>query len=118
KLRPIRIRAGALGNGTPSSDLVLSPQHRVLVRSRIAQKMFGATEVLVAARQLLLLDGIDIATDLTEVEYFHMLFDRHEVVISNGALTESLYTGAQALQAVGKAARDEIFTLFPQLGEQ
>ncbi|GLK65425.1 Hint domain-containing protein [Paracoccus kondratievae] len=118
KLRPIRIRAGALGQGTPSSDLLVSPQHRILVRSRIALSMFGALEVLVAAKQLLQLDGIDIATDLEEVEYFHMLFDRHEVVNSNGALTESLYTGPQALLSVGEAAREEIFTLFPQLLEE
>ncbi|WP_232215731.1 Hint domain-containing protein [Paracoccus sp. J55] len=116
-LRPIRIAAGALGTGVPDRDLLVSPQHRVLVRSRIAQKMFGTAEVLVAAKQLVLLDGIDIATDLVEVEYFHILFDRHEVVISNGAETESLYTGPEALKSVGKAAAEEIFALFPDLAD-
>ncbi|RQP05125.1 MAG: hemolysin [Paracoccus sp. BP8] len=115
KLRAIRIRAGALGRNTPSTDLLVSPQHRVLVRSKIAMKMFGAMEVLVAAKQLLQVEGVDIAEDLTEIEYFHILFDRHEVVNSNGAATESLYTGAQALKSVGRAAREEIFTLFPML---
>jgi hypothetical protein len=118
KLRPIRIKAGALGHNTPSSDLLVSPQHRVLVRSKIAQKMFSTDEVLVAAKQLLMLDGIDIAEDMESVEYFHLLFDRHEVVISNGAETESLYTGPEALKSVGKAAQEEIFTLFPELKER
>ena len=113
-LRPIRIKAGALGENTPSTDLMVSPQHRVLVRSKIAQRMFGTMEVLVAAKQLCLLDGIDIA-DVSEVEYFHFLFDQHEVVYSNGAETESLYTGQQALKSVSIAARQEIFSLFPQL---
>ncbi|KGJ07057.1 hemolysin [Paracoccus versutus] len=117
RLRPIRITAGALGAGTPSTDLLVSPQHRVLVRSKIAQKMFGTSEVLVAAKQLVLLKGFDIAEDVREVEYFHMLFDRHEVVISNGAETESLYTGPEALKAVGKAALEEIFTIFPELAD-
>lgn len=117
-LRPIRIRRHALGTGIPARDLLVSPQHRVLVRSKIAQKMFGTNEVLVAAKQLCQIDGIDIADDLAEVEYFHMLFDRHEVVISNGAETESLFTGPEALKAVGPQAREEILTIFPELADR
>ena len=52
------------------------------------------------------------------MEYFHILFDRHEVVISNGAETESLYTGPEALKSVGEAARAEIFALFPELRDR
>ena len=115
RLTPVRIAAGALGINTPSRDLIVSPQHRVLVRSRIAQRMFGTFEVLVAAKQLLSLDGFELATDLDEVEYFHIMFDRHEVIRSNGADTESLYTGVQALRMVGPAARQELLTLFPDL---
>lgn len=117
QLRPIRIRAGALGANLPDRDLLVSPQHRILVRSKIAQSMFSTTEVLVAAKQLVLLDGIDVAHDLEEVEYFHLLFERHEIVTSNGAETESLFTGPEAIRAVGEAAQREIFALFPQLCE-
>lgn len=116
-LRPIRIRAGALGANSPSADLIVSPQHRVLVRSKVAVKMFGADEILVAAKQLLNLDGIDIAEDLAEVEYYHFMFDDHQVVLSNGAETESLFTGPEALKSVGHAARREILDLFPDLAE-
>ena len=115
ELRPIRISAGALAANVPSADLLVSPQHRVLVRSKIAMRVFGAMEVLVPAKQLMQIDGIDYAEDLATVDYFHFLCDRHEVVISNGAETESLFTGPQAIQAVGKAAREEIFALFPEL---
>lgn len=117
-LRPIRIKAGALGDNLPAADLIVSPQHRILVRSKIAQKMFGTIEVLVAAKQLLLLDGIDIAEDMESVEYFHIMFDRHEVIIANGAEAESLFTGPEAMKAVGPAAREEILTLFPQLADE
>uniref|UniRef100_UPI0035AF8BD3 Hint domain-containing protein n=1 Tax=Paracoccus sp. TaxID=267 RepID=UPI0035AF8BD3 len=102
-LRPIRILKGALGGGKPEADLVVSPQHRILVRSRIAQKMFGTDEVLVAAKQLCQVDGIDVANDLDGVTYVHFLFDSHQLVISNGAETESLHTGAEALKSVGPA---------------
>lgn len=117
-LRPIRIKAGVLGEGCPVSDLIVSPQHRILVRSKIAQRMFGVDEVLVAAKQLLLRDGVDIADDLNEVEYYHFIFDDHQVVISNGAETESLYTGSEALKALGPTALEEIFAIFPELHDR
>jgi hypothetical protein len=104
-LRPIRIAAGALGPNLPAQPLLVSPHHRILVRSAIAQRMFGAVEILVAAKQLLPLEGIDIAQDLETVEYFHVLFDRHEIVFANGTETESLYTGPQALRAVPRGRR-------------
>ena len=117
EFRPIRIRKGALGQGLPESDLILSPQHRILVRSRIAERMFGKREVLVAAKQLMVTEGINIAEDLDTVTYVHFLFDAHQIVVSNGAETESLYTGDEALKSVPPEARDEILKLFPELAE-
>ncbi|WP_417604557.1 Hint domain-containing protein [Primorskyibacter flagellatus] len=116
-LRPIRIKANALGDNIPIEDLVVSPQHRVLVRSIIAERMFGIPEVLVAAKQLLHLDGVDIEESLTDVTYVHILLDRHEVVLANGAFAETLYLGPMALQAVGPAALAEMKMLFPKLLE-
>ncbi|MCQ0971870.1 Hint domain-containing protein [Paracoccus sp. TK19116] len=116
-LRPIRIAAGALGHRLPFADLILSPQHRVLVRSAITQRMFGEVEILVAAKHLVGMPGIEVIVPDDGVTYFHMLFDGHELVLSNGAWTESLFTGAQALEAVGDSARREIVALFPHLSD-
>lgn len=117
EMRPVRISAGALGAGLPEKDLLVSPQHRVMVRSRIAQKMFGSEEVLVAAKQLVMLDGVDVVDGTEPVTYVHFLCDRHEVVYANGAPSESLFTGPEALKSVGSAARKEILALFPELAE-
>ena len=114
-LRPIRIRAGALGLGQPVRDLLVSPQHRILVRSRFAMRMFSASEILVAAKQLLSIDGIEIDQTPQAVEYFHILFAHHEVIIANGAQAESLYTGPKGLKGVGTAVLEEIYALFPSL---
>lgn len=114
---PIRIAVGALGNGLPEADLLVSPQHRVLVQSVIAKRMFGAEEVLVAAKQLCSIEGIEVAQHLGDVDYHHFLFDQHEIVFSNGAETESFYVGPQAMKSVGPAARAEILALFPELAE-
>lgn len=115
RLRPIRIARGALGDGLPHNDLCVSPQHRMLVRSPIAVRMFSAQEVLVPAHKLLDLPGVREEADLNAVTYFHMLFDRHEVIFAEGAPTESLYTGPEALKGVGADARAEIEALFPEL---
>lgn len=117
-LVPVRIKAGALGPNQPAADLLVSPQHRILLRSRIARRMFGTDEILVAAKQLLLIEGVDLAHDLEAVEYVHLLFDRHEVVQANGAATESLYLGPQALESLPAKAVAEIMAIFPELAER
>lgn len=115
QLLPIRIRAGALGQGLPVRDLCVSPQHRILVTSRIADRMFGSRSVLVAAKQLLQIEGIDVLREIEKVEYFHILFDKHQIIFSEGAPTESLFTGREALNAITPEARIEIFSIFPEL---
>ncbi|MBU2957493.1 Hint domain-containing protein [Paracoccus sp. 1_MG-2023] len=113
RLRPIRIAAGALGANQPAQDLVVSPQHRVLIRSAIAQRMFGTDELLAPAKHLIGTPGIATLTDDRPVTYCHILFDAHEVIMSNGALTESLYPGPQAIEALGLRAVAEIEAIFP-----
>jgi hypothetical protein len=114
-LRPVRIRAGALGAGLPTRDLYVSQQHRVLVSSAIAQRMFGSPEILVAAKHLTAIAGIEIDDSCQPLSYFHLLFDQHEIVCSEGAQTESLFTGPEALKSVDPSARAEIIALFPEL---
>jgi len=117
KLRPIRIKAGALGSGLPVKDLLVSPQHRVLICSTISERMYDTDSVLVPANKLLSIDGVEPANDLSEVEYFHILFDDHQIIFSNGAPTESLYLGAHALSAMSSEAFNEIAMLFPEILE-
>lgn len=114
-LHPITIRAGALGDGLPATDLTVSPQHRILVQSSIAARMFGQRQVLVAAKHLMCLDGIGLSDDASGVTYWHFLFDSHQIVFANNTPAESLFPGMMALQSLGEAARDEILELFPEL---
>jgi hypothetical protein len=115
KNRPVRITAGALGEGLPHRDLLVSRQHRMLLNSQVAQRMFGAREVLVAAIKLVELPGIFVDEDVEEVVYFHILFDDHEIIWAEGAASESLFTGRQALLSIPPAARAELETLFPDM---
>ncbi|MEL6681811.1 MAG: Hint domain-containing protein [Pseudomonadota bacterium] len=115
KLYPVRIVAGALGAGLPKRDLLVSRQHRILVNSPIAERMFGQPEVLVAAIRLTALPGIYVDTSVGEVEYVHLMLDAHHVIYAEGAPTESLFPGAEACKALPHAALKELSLLFPDL---
>jgi hypothetical protein len=113
-LRPILIKAGALGNGLPERDMLVSPNHRILVANDRTQLYFEESEVLAAAKHLVGTQGIH-EVDVMTTTYIHFMFDRHEVVLSNGAWTESFQPGDYSLKGLGNSQRNEIFELFPEL---
>ena len=98
-LRPVRIAAGAMGNDLPWTDLIVSPQHRIRVNDWRAELLFGYPDVLIPAKAFLGGEGVDILDDWSG-SYFHLLFDRHELLYSNGLVTESLHPGEVALTAL------------------
>ena len=111
---PVRIKAGAFGEGVPQRDMMVSPNHRMLVASETAEVMFSEREVLVAAKHLVGLDGIETITP-DRVSYIHMLFDNHEVVFADGTWAESFQPGAHSMAGIQSDQRSEILSLFPEL---
>lgn len=116
RLHPILIRADALGPGIPARDLTVSPQHRMLVCSAIAGRIFGQTEILIPANKLLPLPGVSRADPCADgVRYLHLMFDRHQVIRANGTPAESLFPGSLAIAAATADAQAELKELFPEL---
>ncbi|MGH1465305.1 MAG: Hint domain-containing protein [Cognatishimia sp.] len=113
-LRPICISAGALGPDLPHKDMLVSPNHRILISDQKAQMLLGASEVLVAAKHLVGSEGVTRA-DVTEICYVHLLCDRHEILWSDGIWSESFQPGVQAMAGLNAPQRSEIYTLFPDL---
>lgn len=114
-LAPVRILKGALGNDLPERDMMVSPNHRMLVANDKTALYFEESEVLVAAKHLTGLQGVSIMGPI-DVTYIHLMFDQHEVILSDGAWSESFQPGLQSLAGVGNAQRLELLTLFPELG--
>lgn len=113
-LKPILVRQGSLGNGLPERDMMVSPNHRLLVTNDRTALYFDEHEVLVAAKHLVSGKGVH-EVDSIGTTYIHFMFDRHEVVLSNGAWTESFQPGDYTLKGMGNAQRNEIYELFPEL---
>ena len=106
---PILFKAGAIGN---KRDLLVSPQHRMLLQDWRAEMYFGEGEVLCAANKLLN-DSTILKAPCEFVEYFHVMFDRHEIIFAEGAASESFLVG-EYLCGAGSDLLSEIQTLFPE----
>lgn len=110
RLAPIRIAAGTFGrHGT----LLVSPQHRILIRDGRAGVLFGEEEVLVAAKDLVDNRHVRQATG-GWVDYVHLLFDRHQVIFAEGLATESFLPGPQTTEIFDEGIAEEIRGIFPQ----
>ena len=113
-LRPILIRKGSLGRDLPERDMKVSPNHRMLVANERTSLLFEEREVLVAAKHLIDHKGIQ-QIDVVGTTYIHMLFDHHEVILADGAWSESFQPGDYSLKGMGNSQRNEIFEIFPEL---
>ena len=80
--RPIRIKAGQFG---ATKDLLLSPQHQVLIGGWWAELFFGEDEVLVKAKTPRQRQGpCALMMSFHRSHILHMLFDDHQIVTANG----------------------------------
>jgi hypothetical protein len=113
-LKPVLIREGSLGDGLPERDMMVSPNHRILVSNDRTALHFDEPEVLVAAKHLV--GGMGMREiDSFGTTYIHFLFDRHEILLSNGCWSESFQPDDYSLKGLGNAQRSEIQELFPEL---
>ncbi|MGB1236461.1 MAG: Hint domain-containing protein [Planktomarina sp.] len=115
QMRPIRIKAGSLGAETPLQDLLVAPYQRVVVRDQVALDLFNTKEVLVAAKDLINGRSIYPEPRTQEVMYHHILLDRHEVLYTNGVMTESCHPSQLDMLELEDKQRQELFKLFPNL---
>jgi hypothetical protein len=114
-MAPVKIDPGAL-NGNESA-VWLSPNHRVLLNGANLDMLFATSEALVAVKHLVSREGIRTVT-CKKVHYYHLLFDNHEVILSNGIWTESFHPGQQGVNAFDEEVRQELAYLFPELFEE
>ena len=104
-LRPIRVRVGAFGIDRPDQELLVSPEHRILLRGDAARALFNTPEVLVAARDLVNGHTVNVDMGLREVTYIHVLLPDHHVIRANGVETESFHPASAHFDALEASDR-------------
>ncbi|MDJ0827811.1 MAG: Hint domain-containing protein [Rhodobacter sp.] len=96
----------------PNRDLVVSPQHRILIGGQKQLCEMFEREALAPAKGLTSLHGIRHMNGKRTVEWIHFACDRHEVVCANGCWSESLLLGKMALCATALDEQRTIARLF------
>lgn len=100
-LRPIRLAAGHYGL---ERDLIVSPQHGLALGAALVR----ARHLVQAGR------GARMARGIQRVTYHHLLLPAHALIWAEGALTESVSPGPEAIRALAPADRlDLARTLAP-----
>ncbi|MEM6758639.1 MAG: Hint domain-containing protein [Pseudomonadota bacterium] len=110
--KPVLIEAGALGDCLPSQDLIVSPQHRVVVGG--AGQLHGAFcfEAFAPAKSLTRLPGIRHMKGKSRITWVHFACDRHEIVIANGCRSESLLLGPMVVNGLDASERRAVMAQF------
>jgi len=111
RVAPVRFATGAAGNNRP---LIVSPHHRMLLRGPEIELLFGLPEAFCAAHMLVDHDRVRIIEGGV-VEYHHVLLDRHGILFSEGALSESYLPGDMSWEWLTEEERTRIQGLFPEI---
>lgn len=114
-LTPVRLRAGALDKDVPDAGLLVSPDHRMVLRGPHARALYNCDEVLVTARDLVNDHSIIRDHSLREVTYIHMMLPAHEIVFANGVPTESFHPASAELSAMDEIEEGRLYDRLPDL---
>lgn len=109
RLQPVLIKAHSLGDGVPQNDLLVSPDHQMLLTRRFAPSPLATTEMLVPARHLLGQAGVLIAPQ-REVDFVHVLMERHEILLADGAWTESYRPDSTVVRSLPTHVREDLLS--------
>ena len=106
-VNPVRFRAGALGNGLPRRDLLVSPEHAMFLDG-----------MLVPAKALVNGNTIRLERGLDRVDYFHVELDSHDVLLAEGAPSESFLEDGNRGQFHNAAEHTAMYPDAPAPGQR
>ena len=118
-LAPIRLKPRAIGPMMPQRDLLLAPDHHLLVPGHRMAGMPDGIPVLTEARRLAgTCDSVHVDMSMDSVTFYHLVFDRQQILAANGLPVASFLPDAVALRDLGGPMRDALEDRFPALRER
>ncbi|MGH1424483.1 MAG: Hint domain-containing protein [Pseudooceanicola sp.] len=99
---PVRLRGGSMGDLGPSRDLILSPQHRIYIPE---------FKALAPARALTLLPRVGLLKRPIAMTYFHIVMDRHNLILAEDMICESFWPGPMAFGTLPKTAQQSVYRI-------
>jgi hypothetical protein len=117
QLRPVRIAAGVFGVGCPAQDLDVSPQHRIVIEGALPDLLFAQERVLVPAKYLIgtLAEQVEPVAD---VQYYHILLEDHELLVTNGLVTESFQPARRMIEVMSPDMQSMVMAVIDALGAE
>jgi Hint domain len=110
-LRPVEFAPGVIGN---DRALLVSPRKRLLIDDWRAAVYFGEDRVLVSASALVDDQSARVVLPPEGVEYVVLLCDRHEILLAEGALSESYHPGEEGLAGLPGPDRAALAGIVPE----
>lgn len=110
---PVVITSGTLGN---AGDLIVSQHHRMFLYQRKRKAGVATAELLVQAKHLV--DGERVfIREGGFVDYFSLVFDRHEIIYAEGVPAESLMVNDATLNRLPPELSEDVKRRFPGLSQ-
>ncbi|MDA7426977.1 Hint domain-containing protein [Primorskyibacter aestuariivivens] len=109
---PVLIRAGSLGDGLPERDLVLSPNHRVLLGGLGQFDGLLSGPALAPAKALTVLPGIRLMRGRKRPIWYHFACERHVLVRAEGMAVESLPLTPMVVEGLSELERRRLTRAF------
>lgn len=115
RLRPVRIKANFFGARQPAPDLIVSPDHRILLSGGSAQALFNTSEVLVCARDLINDQTVRVEHNTRDLCYIHLMLKEHQVIWANGVECDSFHPANAALHHLDDVQQRALDQFSPEI---
>ncbi len=118
-LAPVRLRPRAIGPMMPQRELIVAPDHRLLIPGYRIAGAEGEAGVLVEAIEIAGRGrGASATTSEAPVTFYQLVFDSHQILTANGLPVESFLPTPSALASLDPELRAALLERFVTLGKE